>query len=178
MHKSDHRRCSKEKGVLKNFAKFKGKHLCQSLFFSKVVDLKPAILLKKRLWHRCFPLNFAKFLRTPTLKNICERLLLVAGWWTTSKLSRRHSLLLTCLVYINISAASFFPSFIYGILIDICFGFEETKLTKGKLCRELRPVLKYNFKKRDWIFRLRRQIWSCGICRLKFPTYWVILTMT
>ena len=24
-----------------------------------------AILLKKRLWHRCFPVNFAKFLRTP-----------------------------------------------------------------------------------------------------------------
>ena len=22
-------------------------------------------LLKKRLWHRCFPVNFAKFLRTP-----------------------------------------------------------------------------------------------------------------
>ena len=26
--------------------------------------------------------------------------------------------------------------------------------------------------------RLRRQIWSCGIWRLKFSTYWVILTMT
>ena len=25
----------------------------------------PATLLKKRLWHRCFPMNFAKFLRTP-----------------------------------------------------------------------------------------------------------------
>ena len=24
----------------------------------------PAALLKKRLWHRCFPVNFAKFLRT------------------------------------------------------------------------------------------------------------------
>ena len=24
-----------------------------------------ATLLKKRLWHRCFPVNFAKFLRTP-----------------------------------------------------------------------------------------------------------------
>ena len=23
-----------------------------------------ATLLKKRLWHRCFPVNFAKFLRT------------------------------------------------------------------------------------------------------------------
>ena len=30
-----------------------------------VVDLGPVTLLKKRLWHRCFPVNFAKFLRTP-----------------------------------------------------------------------------------------------------------------
>ena len=26
--------------------------------------LRPATLLKKRLWHRCFPVNFAKFLGT------------------------------------------------------------------------------------------------------------------
>ena len=29
-------------------------------------DLRPAYLLNKRLWHRCFPVNFAKFLRTTT----------------------------------------------------------------------------------------------------------------
>ena len=50
------------KGVLKNFAKFTGNHLCRSLFFNK--DLRPATLLKKRLWHRCFLVNIAKFLRT------------------------------------------------------------------------------------------------------------------
>ena len=38
-----------KKGVLGNFAKFTGKHLCQSLFFNKVAGLRPAILLKKRL---------------------------------------------------------------------------------------------------------------------------------
>ena len=27
--------------------------------------LRPAYLLKKRLWHKYFPMNFAKFLRTP-----------------------------------------------------------------------------------------------------------------
>ena len=27
----------------------------------------PATLLKKRLWHRCFPVEFAKFLRTTFL---------------------------------------------------------------------------------------------------------------
>ena len=54
-----------KKGALKNFAKFIGKHLYQGLFFNKVAGLRPATLLKKRLWHRCFPVNSVKFLRTP-----------------------------------------------------------------------------------------------------------------
>ena len=45
-------------GVLRDFAKFTGKQLCQSLFF------RSATLLKKILWHRCLPVNFAKFSRT------------------------------------------------------------------------------------------------------------------
>ena len=51
-------------GVLKRFTKFTGRHLCQSLLFNKVTDLRPATLLKKRLWHKCFPVNLVKFLRT------------------------------------------------------------------------------------------------------------------
>ena len=62
--RSSHRRCSVRKGVLRNFAKFTGKHLCQSLFFNEVTGLGPATLLEKRLWHRYFPVNFVKFLRT------------------------------------------------------------------------------------------------------------------
>ena len=49
-----------------------GVHLCQSLFFNK-----PASLLKKRLWHRYFPVNFAKFLRTHFLQN--------TSWWLLLK---------------------------------------------------------------------------------------------
>ena len=40
------------KGVLRSFAKFTGKQLCQSLFFNKVAGL------------RRFPVNFVKFPRT------------------------------------------------------------------------------------------------------------------
>ena len=47
--RSSHWRCSVRKGALGDFAKFTGKHLCQSLFFNKVTDLRPAALLKKRL---------------------------------------------------------------------------------------------------------------------------------
>ena len=35
--------------------------------FNKIVGVRPATLLKKRLWHRGFPVNFAKFIRTSFL---------------------------------------------------------------------------------------------------------------
>ena len=63
------------RGVLKNFANFTGKHLCWSLFSTKLQTFRPATLLKKRLLRSCFPVEFAKFLRTPILKNTCELLL-------------------------------------------------------------------------------------------------------
>ena len=58
---------STAKGVLNIFAKFTGKHLSQTLFFHKVAGLRPATLLKERLWDRCFPMNFAKPLGAPIL---------------------------------------------------------------------------------------------------------------
>ena len=41
--RSSHQRHSIQKGVLKNSAKFTGKHLCQSLFFDKVAGLRQKI---------------------------------------------------------------------------------------------------------------------------------------
>ena len=64
--RSSHQRCSLQKGVLRSFTKFSWKHL----------SLRPATLLKKRLWHRYFPVYFLKFLRTPVLQNTSGRLLL------------------------------------------------------------------------------------------------------
>ena len=66
-----------KKGVLEYFTKFAEKHLFQILFFNKVAGLSPATLLKKRLWHRCFPVNFVKYSRTPFLQNTSGRLLLL-----------------------------------------------------------------------------------------------------
>ena len=56
-----------KKSALKNFTALTEKHLCQSLFFNKVVGLGSATLFKKIHWHRCFPVNFVKFLRAPLL---------------------------------------------------------------------------------------------------------------
>ena len=72
-YRSSHRRCSERKGILSNFAKFTGKHLSQNLFFNKVAGFS---LWNNRLWHRHFRLNFVKFLRTPSLQNTSEWLLL------------------------------------------------------------------------------------------------------
>ena len=36
---------------------------------SEVAGLRLTTLVKKRLWHRCFSVNFVKFVRTPFLKN-------------------------------------------------------------------------------------------------------------
>ena len=55
-----------EQGVLKGFTKFTGNTCARS----------PA-LSKKRFWHRCFPVNFVKFLRTPFSQNTSGRLLIV-----------------------------------------------------------------------------------------------------
>ena len=48
------------------------KHVLQT----KVAGFPVATLLKKRYRHRCFPVNFAEFLRTPFLHNTSGQLLL------------------------------------------------------------------------------------------------------
>ena len=70
-----------KKGVLGNFAKFTGKHLCQ------------------RLWHRCFPVNFAKFPRTPF---IIEHL-----WW----------LLLSCQSFVTVNVKYSKMKLIMGVFL-------------------------------------------------------------
>ena len=83
-----------KKGVLRNLAKFTGKHLYLSLFFDQVAHLRPATLLKQTLWHNCFLVNFAKYLRTPFYRTplgdyFCTGFLVSSGgakWENWSKL--------------------------------------------------------------------------------------------
>ena len=37
--------------------------MCRSIFFNKVVGLRPAILLEERFRHRCLPDIFSKYFR-------------------------------------------------------------------------------------------------------------------
>ena len=96
-----------KKAVLGNFAKFTGKHLCQSLFFNKVAGLRPATSLKKRLWHRFFPVDFCKIYNN----NFSYRTPTVAASRTWSKKEKNTFLLL-------------FPNFLtkLGTTLDILVG--------------------------------------------------------
>ena len=58
-------RCSVEKVFLEIWQNSK-ENTCVRVSFL-ISCRRPATWLKKRLWHRCFPVNFAKFLRTPFL---------------------------------------------------------------------------------------------------------------
>ena len=51
-----------------------GKQLPEA--FCKKTEPEACNFIKKRLCHRCLPVNFAKFLGTPFLQNISGRLLL------------------------------------------------------------------------------------------------------
>ena len=66
-----------KKGVLRNFTKFTGKHLCQSLFFNKV---RPATLLKKE--------TLAQVLSCQSCK-ISKSTFLTEHVWTTASIRTR-----------------------------------------------------------------------------------------
>ena len=68
--RSSHWKCSIKIGVFKNFAN-SHKNTCTRFFLKK-----KRFWHIKTLWHRCFPVNFANFLRTPFLQNTVERLIL------------------------------------------------------------------------------------------------------
>ena len=60
------------RGVLQKKAIYRKGTVLESLF-NKVAGLQPCNFIKKRLQHMCFPVNIAKFLRTPILRNICKQ---------------------------------------------------------------------------------------------------------
>ena len=63
--RSSHRRRSVEIAFLRDFAK--KQNIYARAFFNKVASLRPATLLKDRLWHSCFFCEFCE-----TCKNTCS----------------------------------------------------------------------------------------------------------
>ena len=69
--------------------------------------LKTCNFILKRLLHKCFPLNIAKFLRTPILKKIC-------GWLLLANLEKN------VLFFTNITRIKG----VFRILSNICYDME------------------------------------------------------
>ena len=70
MFRNSHQKCSVRKGVLRNFVKFTGNHLCQNL-------LQAWNLIKIETLAQVFSCEFCEMsIRAPFLQNTSERLLL------------------------------------------------------------------------------------------------------
>ena len=114
-----------KKGILENFAKFTGKHLYQSLFFNKVADPRPATFLKKKLRHRCFPVNFANFLRTPIFIEHLWWMLLIFQNWAYNKWN--FEVKLGFFLTISMSCGKHYRMLYYwGILYSYCKNFRSS----------------------------------------------------
>ena len=94
---------------------------------------------KQLFRNQCFPLKFAKSLRTPILKNICKRLLLFIHIWWSCRLENHVQIEKPVLFSLTSLQLVRFYSFLFDFFIHIWFGFGETKLSKGKLYGKLRP---------------------------------------
>ena len=78
---SNHRWCSVKK-VFLEISQNLQKNTCD-FKETEASCLRPATLFKKGLWHRCFPVNFVKFLKTPFLT---EHL-----WWLLLSIKSCHT---------------------------------------------------------------------------------------
>ena len=89
------RRCS-VKEVLLEISQNSQENSCTKVSF--LIKLQPSTLLKKRLWDRCFPVNFAKFLRAAFLTEYL--------WWLLPNIPLKmfDSVLNMPLNFINLSS--------------------------------------------------------------------------
>ena len=104
--------------IVKNFVNFAGKHLCQGLFFNKLAGLRPATLLKQRLWYQCFPVNVTKFIRMPFFREwlllkaadnhkIIPQTHALAGKNACKNLTQKKNILFAVVLYFSIPFCNF-----------------------------------------------------------------------
>ena len=103
-------------------------------------DLSPATLLKKRIWHRWFPVNFLKLLRTPFfIEHLWYGCSNVAKPWSNSmaKLSLNKNIFLRK-KYVWFLQNLFVFKKSYLLKINICIPFKKFNSVKKKsLCKKI-----------------------------------------
>ena len=109
--------CKKKEIILPSFRRFVQrfsiKHVRKHFRSSRPFRLRPATLLKMRLWYSCFPVNFLKFLRIPYLTEHLRWLLL-----TFSKIHWKYRCL--SLFLIKVFSCKFCKNFKTPNLQNIC----------------------------------------------------------
>ena len=115
------------------------------------LGLRPATLFKKRLRHRCFSVNFVKFLRTPFSQNTSEGLFLVY-----------------LEIYQNMTDGKFcenrFSIFPDLSIIDISQRFLHAPLTLREKYPNTELFLVRIFVYSDWVFGLNTEIYGVNLC--------------
>ena len=111
---------------------------------------------KKGLRHRCFPLKLAKFLRTPILKNVCERLL-------------------QCRCFNTCFPVKFAKFLRTAILKNICERLLQHRCFNTcfpvKFANFLRTRILKNICERLLQYRCFQHMFSCGICEIFNNTF-------
>ena len=86
---------------------------------SLLLTLRPAVLLKRRLWHRRFPVNFVKLLKTPFIQETSGRLLLENCFQNLEAMCKSYSLYMTLsfshcfLIQSRFKSRGFFTYFLF-----------------------------------------------------------------
>ena len=111
MHRSSLPEVFCKKGVLKNFAKFTGKHLCRAQLCN---------VIKKRLQHRFFSVKFTKFLRAPFFTEHLRWL------FPLVEMLRLH----VNLLLIFGLGEKFYQSILVGMYINVALFSREQQLSK------------------------------------------------
>ena len=111
MRETSTRRCSVKKGFLRNFSKFTGKHLCQSLFFNKAVDLSQVLSCE------FYEISMNRFFYGKP--QVAVSVMLIPKFH--NKIVACHH---TCLVFLT---SFFYDYMIYTLSFCDCFYFSTTR---------------------------------------------------
>ena len=136
--------CSVEKVFCDIFQNSKGNTFAGVSFLIKV-HTRPVTLLKKRLLHRCFPLNFEKSHRAPFYKHrttASGRWHILNNYWKLKKYIIKKFILLYLIILVGISESyetfepfKFLTYFWYQILLpfwkNLLFGNQSCFVKKG-----------------------------------------------
>ena len=128
-----------KKGVLSNFAKFTGIHLCQSLFYNKVVALRLTTLLKKRL-AQVFSCEFCEVAKN----TFFHRTPLVAGFiYISNRFFSETSLLKPLRIPLNLMIYTIVFSF---LLVQVARGqkkWDKQKIHRWLLKKKRKKTMEY-----------------------------------